>query len=152
MARRFPLQSLLDLARDQSDDAAQKLQSLKVIWQSAEDKLAQLQEYREEYRRRLQESTRQGMQASSWREFQLFLDKLDGAIKFQADEVAACEHRWGEARVEWLEQQRKLKAFDTLSHRHRRSEEKREAKVEQRELDEFAGKTVKPEASEAKDS
>ena len=94
MTRRFPLQPLLDLAHSNSDDAGRKLQQLKVRWQEAEFKLSQLIGYREEYRNRLQKNTQQGMQMIAWREFQLFMNKLDQAIQLQGNEVEKCRLQW----------------------------------------------------------
>lgn len=152
MPRRFPLQPLLDLAHNNSDDAGRKLQLLKVRWQEAEYKLSQLVSYREEYRNRLMQNSQQGMPMAAWREFQLFMGKLDQAIVLQGDEVAKCQARWEEGRLEWLERQRQVKAYGTLSQRHAAGEAKREAKTEQREQDEFAGRndpSQKPEDESA---
>lgn len=140
MARPFPLKTLLELARDNSEEAGRKLSRLKKKWQEAEDKYHQLVAFREEYRNRLHLNTQQGMQMSAWREFQSFMLKLDKAIEMQGDEVAKSKLRWEQGQRDWLEEQRKLKAYDTLSQRHHAKEEKREAKIEQKEQDEFAGK------------
>ncbi|MBS4098330.1 MAG: flagellar export protein FliJ [Sulfuricella sp.] len=142
MARPFPLKTLLDLARDHSDEAGRKLAQLKIKWHEAEEKMHQLIAFREEYRNRLHLNTQTGIAMSAWREFQSFMLKLDKAIELQGDEVAKCKLRWEGGQREWLEQQRKLKAFDTLSQRHHAKEAVREAKVEQKEQDEFAGKSV----------
>lgn len=142
MAKRFPLQTLLDLAQNHSEEAGRKLLQLKVKWLEAEQKLTQLSIFRDEYRNRLSQHTQQGMQMAAWREFQLFMGKLDKAISFQADEVAKCQQRWEAGQREWLERQRRLKAYDTLSHRHAVGEAKRAAKAEQNEQDEFAGNSV----------
>lgn len=138
MARKFPLQPLLDLSRNHVDAAAKNLQALKVRWNDAEDKLKQLLAYRESYRERLRESGGNGTSAMALRDFQLFLAKLDAAIKLQQDEVARCQARWNAGQQEWLRQRGKLKAFDTLSQRHKRAEEKRDNQIEQKEQDEFS--------------
>lgn len=140
MARPFPLKTLLQLARDNSEEAGRKLGKLKAKWQEAEEKHQQLFSFREEYRNRLHLNTQQGMQMSAWREFQSFMQKLDKAIEMQGDEVAKCKLRWEAGQREWMEEQRKLKAYDTLEQRHQSKENQREAKVEQKETDEFAGK------------
>lgn len=142
MARPFPLKTLLELARDHTDEAGRKLSQLKVKWLEAEDKFQQLSAFREEYRNRLLHNTQQGMQMAAWREFQSFMQKLDRAIEMQGDEVAKSKLRWEAGQREWLEQQRKLKAYDTLSNRHHAKEAQREAKQEQKEQDEFAGKSA----------
>lgn len=140
MARKFPLQPLLDLSRNHVDSAAKNLQLLKVRWNDAEEKLEQLLAYRESYRERLRDSGSGGMSAMALRDFQLFLAKLDTAINLQQDEVARCHARWDAGRQEWMRQRSKAKAFGVLSQRHRRSEEQRENQIEQKEQDEFSGK------------
>lgn len=147
MPRRFPLQPLLDLAQSHTDAAVRDLHMLKVKWQEAEEKLRQLTSYREDYRAKLLQTTKLGMQVSSLRDFQLFLGKIEVAIRQQAEEVERCKKRWEEGRHEWQAKQRKLKAFDTLSQRHLSSERKREDKLEQREQDELSGNKFKQEES-----
>ena len=149
MPRRFPLQPLLDLAQDHSDTAARNLHKLKAKWQEAEEKLRQLMAYRDDYRRRLLQATKQGMQATSLKDFQLFLGKLEIAIRHQSEEEVRCKRGWEDGRREWQAKQLKLKAFDTLSQRHLRSEEKREAKLEQREQDELSNKSAEFDLEEA---
>lgn len=137
MARKFPLQTLLDLSQSHADAAAKSLLALKVRWHEAEEKLRQLLAYRESYRDRLRELA---SSAAALRDFQLFMVKLDTAIKLQEEEVARCQARWNAGQQEWLRQRGKVKAYDALSARHRRAEEKREECVEQKEQDEFANK------------
>ncbi|MBU0592312.1 MAG: flagellar export protein FliJ [Gammaproteobacteria bacterium] len=138
MARKFQLQPLLDLSQNHMDSAAKNLQALKARWNDAEEKLKQLLAYRDSYRERLRESGSGGTSAMALRDFQLFLIKLDTAIKLQQDEVTRCQSRWEAGRQEWLRQRGKLKAFDTLSQRHRRAETKRENQIEQKEQDELS--------------
>lgn len=145
MARRFPLQPLLDLAQNHTDAAARELHMLKLKWQEAEEKLRQLGSYRDDYRDKLLLTTQQGMRVGSLRDFHLFLGKLELAIRQQTDEVDRCKKSWECGRQAWQAKQLKLKAFDTLSKRHQHSERKREDKVEQREQDDLAGAKFEPD-------
>lgn len=138
MARKFLLQPLRDLTQNHVDSAAKNLQDLKVRWNASEAQLKQLLAYRESYRERLRNAGGGGISALSLRDFQLFMGKLDTAIKLQEEEVARCQARWHAGQLEWLKQRGKLKAFDTLSQRHRRAEEKRENQLEQKEQDELS--------------
>ena len=140
MARKFPLQTLLDLSQNHADAAAKSLMVLKVRWHEAEEKHRQLLAYRESYRERLRDLAGNGTSATALRDFQLFMNKLDMAIKLQQEEVARCQARWNTGQQEWLRQRGKVKAYDALSARHKHSEEKREERVEQKEQDEFANK------------
>lgn len=140
MARKFPMQTLLDLSQKHADAAAKSLLMLKVRWHEAEEKLKQLLAYRESYRDRLRDLTGNGTSVSALRDFQLFMVKLDAAIKLQQEEIARCQVRWNAGQQEWLRQRGKVKAYDALSARHRRAEDKREERLEQKEQDEFANK------------
>lgn len=145
MAKRFPLQPLLELAQNHTDAAARELHRLKLVWQESEEKLIQLKSYQDDYRAKLVETTKIGMQATSLRDFHLFLAKLEAAIRHQMEEVARCKRRWEDGKLEWHAKQRKLKAFDTLSQRHHRDVLKRENKLEQREQDELSGREFEQE-------
>lgn len=141
MARKFPLQSLLDLSQSRVDASAKKLHGLKTAWQEAEDKLQQLLQYRVEYQERLRLSLEQGMGVAKWRDFQIFLGKLELAIQQQSEESARCRSAWEAGQQDWLSESGKFKAFDTLSQRHSQGEAKRESRLEQHEQDEFVTRT-----------
>jgi flagellar FliJ protein len=140
MARKFPMQTLLDLSQSHADAAAKNLQVLKARWHEAGEKLGQLLAYRAIYRDRLRDLAGNGTSVTALRDFQLFMAKLDEAIKLQQEEVARCQARWKAGQQEWLRQRGKVKAYDALSARHKRAENKREERVEQKEQDEFANK------------
>ena len=138
MARRFPLQQLLDLASDRVDAATQRLELLKQRWQAQEDKLNQLFAFQDEYRQRLADTLAQGVDMTRMRDFQVFLKKLELAIRQQRLEVQHAKFSWEECQVAWLEERRKLKTYDILRERHLRGETHRESRLEQRDQDEYA--------------
>ncbi len=140
MARKFPLQTLLDLAQNKADGAAKSLQELKARWDQAESQHKQLLEYRELYRERLKASAGGGTSALALRDFTLFMAKLDTAIKLQEEDVSRCRLRWEAGQQEWVRRRIKVKALDTLSSRHAQAENKREGRIEQKELDEFSSR------------
>ena len=138
MPRRFPLQSLLDLAQDRVDSATQQLALLKQRWQSQEGKLQQLHGYQEEYRVRLSDTLKAGTDMTRIQDFQAFLKKLEIAIKQQTLEVNRAKFEWEQGQAVWQEEQRKLKTYDILRQRHERGEAYKESRIEQRDMDEFA--------------
>ncbi|MGH8672657.1 MAG: flagellar export protein FliJ [Burkholderiales bacterium] len=146
MAKPFRLQPLLDLASHRSDSAAKYLSALKNRWSEEEQKLETLYRYREEYRAKLKTRTANGMHAVAWRDFRLFLEKIENAIMQQLDAVAQAKQTWELGKREWLQQRRKLKAYDTLAQRHRRNETRRQAGKDQTEQDEFASTLVRQRA------
>lgn len=138
MPRRFHLQSLLDLAQNHTDAAARQLNQLKGKWNEAAEKLGQLMAFQEEYRQRYQNAASQGMSMMALRDYQAFLGKLEAAITQQSEEVEQCRKRWEAGQQVWQVHKRKLSAYDTLAKRHHQGEMRREAKLEQRDQDEFS--------------
>lgn len=142
MAKRFPLQSLHDLASDRLEAATRRLAQLKQRWQAEEDKLAQLRGFREEYRRRLGETMSSGLDMNRMRDFHAFIGKIETAIAQQGIEIERCKAEWEEGQRAWLEEQRKLKTYNVLKDRHIRAERAKEGRIEQREQDEHARKSA----------
>ena len=140
MTERFPLQPLLDLANSRMDDAARKLGELIASEHAVEEKLALLVDYRKEYQARFVEAARNGIGPDAWRNFSAFLGKLDDAIAQQQRLVSDSRQRTEQGQQAWVDQRNKVKAFDTLSHRHHSEQARKEAKQEQRLTDEHAAK------------
>jgi flagellar FliJ protein len=140
MTEPFPLQPLLDLANNKMDDAARKLGDLIASERAVEEKLALLVEYRKEYQARFVETARNGIGPDAWRNFSAFLVKLDDAIAHQQRIASDSKRRVEQGQQEWVDQRNKVKAFDTLSHRHQNLQARKDAKQEQRLTDEHAAK------------
>ena len=136
--KRFHLQPLIDLATDKSQAAAQELARFKQIWQDAENKLAQLKIFLDEYNQRLQQQSQVGFSISQLRDFQAFILKLELAIRAQAEEVERRRQRWLIAQEEWQAREREVKAYETLRQRHDDAERRTEERLDQRLQDEFA--------------
>ena len=136
--KRFHLQPLIDLATDKSQSAAQELARFKQIWQDAENKLAQLKIFLDEYNQRQQQQSQVGFSISQLRDFQAFILKLELAIRAQAEEVERCRQRWLIAQEEWQARERDVNAYETLRQRHDDAERRTEERLDQRLQDEFA--------------
>lgn len=136
----FPLQSLLDLSQVHMDDAARKLGQLLASEQEVEKTLSLLEQYREEYEARFRQAAQSGLSRDEWGNYQSFLVRLDEAIAQQRSLVDASKRRTVDGQKEWLDKRNRVKAFDTLSQRHKASEVQSEVKAEQRSQDEHAAK------------
>ncbi|WP_035055477.1 flagellar export protein FliJ [Andreprevotia chitinilytica] len=132
---RFAL--LLDLARDDREEAARRMQAAQASWRTAAAKLDQVNAYRQEYRGRLAQSGQGGVTVTQWRDFQLFLAKLDQAADAQAKEVTRLQGEYERMKLAWNECEKKVKAFEALETRHRAGEQLKELRREQALLDEF---------------
>lgn len=137
----FPLQSLLDLSNVRMDDAGRRLGQLLASEQEVEKTLALLEQYREEYEARFRRAAQSGLGRDEWRNYQSFLARLDEAVEQQRAIVEASKRRTMDGQREWLDKRNRVKAFDTLSQRHKASEAQGEAKIEQRAQDEHAAKS-----------
>ena len=138
MPRSFPFQTVLDLSRLRLDEAARALAKLLANEQASSCTLGMLERYRDEYQTRLTEAARNGISPGRWRNFQAFLGQLDGAIAQQRQALDASKRQSADGQKTWLERRGRTRAFDTLSERHRSSEERAEDRREQKRSDELS--------------
>lgn len=140
MARRFPLQAPLEHARHRLEAGERLLRILKRKEDDARRRLDDLRGYRQEYLNRYAGAGQQGMSILLMRDFQVFIAKLDTAIRHQEGEVEQIHGHWAQAHEAWLKQRQKVKAYETLGERHQRAEEKRQERREQVQTDEQANR------------
>jgi flagellar FliJ protein len=141
MKNTFRLKVVQELAQKKSDDAAERLGLLNGESAKAEQKLAMLLDYREDYHEKFRTAMRADLNTANLRNFHDFLGKLDEAIEQQR---AACE-RAREAvaagRRDWQVKRIDVKAYDRLEERHQAAQLERVKKLEQRATDEFAARS-----------
>lgn len=140
MAQTFPLQNLLELMQNRSDEATQKLGQLIAAEQSQRSRLEMLEQYRDEYAQRLRDATSQGITQLSLRNYQNFLERIDDAITQQRQVVQNSERSTKTGQEHWHNQNKRLKAINTLSVRHEIKERALDNKQEQKILDEFSSR------------
>jgi flagellar FliJ protein len=140
MAQTFPLQTLLELMQNRSDEATRTLGQLIAAEQSQRSRLEMLEQYREEYAQRLRDATSQGITQLSLRNYQNFLSRIDDAITQQHQVVQNSEHSTKTGQEHWQNQNKRLKAISTLSVRHDIKVRELENKQEQKILDEFSSR------------
>ena len=128
MTQPFPLQTVLDLMQERADDATLKLARLIANEKDAKNKLAMIQQYRNEYAARFSKAAQQGISQREWHNYQEFLNRLVDAITSQQQTVLRQEQNTVAGQKHWQQQRQNLKAFDTLSDRHYARETERETK------------------------
>ena len=149
MAQSFPLQTLLELMQNRTDEASRKLGQLIMAEQSQRSRLQMLEQYRDEYAQRMREATAEGITRLILRNYQDFLARIDEAIEQQRQAVQNSELSTKAGQTEWRNQNTKLMAIDTLSSRHDARERYRENKQEQKLMDEFSSRKYStPDTSE----
>jgi flagellar protein FliJ len=138
MAINSALETLIELATSQTDEAAKRLGLAIRACEDTEQKLTMLLQYREEYESRFKVNLASGVTAAGYRNFQLFLEKLDTAISGQQRIVEDAKRRIVDERSQWQSCERKRMSYDTLATRVQKAEEHKENKRDQKLMDEFA--------------
>ena len=139
----FSLQPVMDLARNGADAAAVRLGKAMQVLMEADRKLKTLLDYRDEYQKKFTDSVTTGIDSAGWRNFQLFLAKLETGIEAARAQAERARDTARQAQDEWQEQQRRLKAYGVLAERHERAEATRDARREQRESDDRVSQTFR---------
>ncbi|AOY94729.1 flagellar export protein FliJ [Cupriavidus sp. USMAA2-4] len=143
MAKPTPLNLLADLAQNDTEAATRELGRLQGLRTQAEQQLAALNKYREEYRARMQAMAQDGMTATRWQDYAQFLTSLDGAIRQQGQALAQAEAALLTGRANWQSQKRRQNSFDTLVARAEAREQAAGARREQRANDEYAARLAR---------
>ncbi|TAM08324.1 MAG: flagella biosynthesis chaperone FliJ [Paraburkholderia sp.] len=146
MTNPTPLQTLIGLAQDEVDAAAQRLGRLQRERGEVEKQLQALITYRDEYHTRFTETARQGMAAGNVRNFQAFIDTLDAAIDQQRRLLDQATTRVEAAKPEWQRCKQKLGSYEVLQTRQDQVAARKEARREQRDSDEYAARILRMRA------
>jgi flagellar protein FliJ len=149
MSKHFPIKTLIGLAQDDVDAAAQRLGRAQRERNDVQTQLDALVQYRDEYYARFTESAQSGMAAGNMRNFQAFIDTLDAAIEQQRNLLAAASARVEAAKPDWQRQKQKLGSYEVLQARGEAAEAKVAARREQRDADEFAARVLRMRAEGA---
>ena len=140
MSRAFPLQPLLNLARQKNEDAIRKLGLLNQNRQTAQGKLEMLQQYRRDYLEKMRLAELGGMSPHEMQNFREFILRLDEAIRHQQGVIEQAHNYFKQGQMELTETRKRMKSFDMLEQRHQLSERIRENKLEQKAQDEHSSR------------
>lgn len=140
MAKPFSLQPLLELMQTRADEKTRQLGQLIAAEHNARSQLQLLEQYREEYSQKMRQAIAQGLTPMALRNYQDFIARIDEAIGHQQQAVARSERNTATGQAEWREQNKRLKAIDTLSQRHDARERYRENRQDQKLMDEFTAR------------
>lgn len=132
-----PLDTLIDLARDDRDRAGQALAQERHNARQVAGQLDALERYRLEYAERLQQAMRQGIDPATMRNYQQFLDSLNAALARAQEALRTQQQRVGQSQDHWQQQQRRLASYDTLASRRARRQSLEEQRRERRTSDDL---------------
>ena len=140
MAKQSALDTLIELAQRDTDDAAKRLGvALKAVDES-EQKLTMLLGYRDDYAMRLEAAQVAGITPMAYRNFVAFMDKLDIAINGQREVIKHAQHKSAVEKTAWQASERKRLSYRTLNERAAINALKLENKMDQKQMDEHAAR------------
>lgn len=140
MSKLSSLNTLIGLATQERDSATTMLGELRTAQTQCEQQLNELLTYRDEYQRRFDDAMAAGISMATLQNYQRFVASLDKAIEQQRGAVTSSEDSVEVGKNNWQSKQRRLKSFDTLALRRHQIAERREAKREQLQTDEYASR------------
>ncbi len=140
MAKQSALDTLIELAQRDTDDAAKRLGvALKAV-DDAEQKLTMLLGFRDDYGIKLEAAQIAGMTPMAYRNFVAFIDKLEIAINGQREVVKIAQNRSANEKTIWQAAERKRLSYRTLSERAAVEALRLENKLDQKQMDEHAAR------------
>lgn len=138
MSRSKRLQPVQRLTQAREKDAARALGNSRQQLQQLQQQLAELERYREEYRKHYQQSGNAGFSAQKLQQLQLFLANIDQAIAQQQQAIANAEKLCEQQKASWFRARGKTQALDKVVERYQEDERQQQNRREQKENDEYA--------------
>ena len=143
MANPSALETLIELAQRDSDDAAKRLGAALKAVEEAEQKLKMLLGYRDDYANRLDQAQMNGITPFAYANFVAFVGKLDNAINGQQEVLKHAKYKSDQEKTVWQESERKRLSYRTLNDRAAAEALKIENKRDQKMMDDHAARTVR---------
>ena len=130
MATDNPIHTLIDLTKTRVGEAAQQLQTATTTRDGAQEQLATLHVYRQDYIERFEKASAEGMSAANYHNFRQFIATLDEAISQQNRVVTQLDQKVELGKQRWLDQKRQLTSYEALL---MRQENERRAQLNRKE-------------------
>jgi flagellar FliJ protein len=123
------------IAESREQKAARDLGNSQRRAKEQEAKLAELKQYHDEYLRRFQDASRNGISIPQLQEYRTFIGKLERAISEQQKIVERSRHECGKYRDAWQQRHVRTQALDKVMDRLQSAERRRQDDREQKEQD-----------------
>lgn len=140
MAHPSALNTLIDLAHKETEEAAKRLGAALRASEEAKQKLELLLAYRDDYSKRYQSNLSSGISATHFNNFQVFMQKLDDAIFGQQKVLGIAEKHAEHARAGWMTCEQKKMSYVTLASRASKENARCELRRDQKQNDEHAAR------------
>ncbi|QBL28549.1 flagella biosynthesis chaperone FliJ [Pseudomonas aeruginosa] len=135
------LAPVVDMASKAERDAATQLGRCQQRLLAAQQKLAELERYRNDYQQQWISQGQKGVSGQWLMNYQRFLSQLETAVAQQANSVTWHREAVDKARLNWQERYARLEGLRKLVERYLEEARQAEDKREQKQLDELAQRT-----------
>ncbi len=135
------LAPVVDMASKAERDAATQLGRSQQQLLAAQQKLAELERYRNDYQQQWISQGQKGVSGQWLMNYQRFLSQLETAVAQQANSVTWHREAVDKARLNWQERCARLEGLRKLVERYLEEARQAEDKREQKQLDELAQRT-----------
>jgi flagellar FliJ protein len=135
------LGTLIELAKQRTNEAVKALGEAVRSANAAREKHALLVQYRDDYIGRFQSDLVRGLSTSTYSNYRSFLDKLESVARAQEKVLRDAEGRVEARRSAWNAAIRKRDSFITLADRMEAEDRRLEARRDQRLTDEIAARS-----------
>ena len=129
---------LKELVQREEDEAAERMGACSRRQREAQEKLALLERFRDEYEERLRQALRDDASPELILNHRRFLARLDDALILQREELARCAQRLEEAPRAWQAVRTRRRAFEVLEARADAEALAQAQRLAQKMLDEHA--------------
>ncbi|MEZ5527902.1 MAG: flagellar export protein FliJ [Gammaproteobacteria bacterium] len=136
MKRSQRLESVVQLAQNRAQEAAQALAFVQQRLQDEQNKLEQLQQYLAEYRDTVAQEGSKGLTVAVFRRYKDFSDNVSKAIAAQTQQVSTVRRQVEQVRRHWQMLDAKHQGLLKLQDNARQAENLLSRRQEQKELDE----------------
>lgn len=133
-----PIETLRDLAQKDLEKAAMQLGDVRRAQKQADEQLAMLLSYQDDYRQTLNNTMTEGIASTRWYNYHQFIETLEKAIEQHRQQLAHWNGRVEKALSLWRDKQQRLHAYETLQARALANELLQENRLDQKRMDEFA--------------
>jgi flagellar FliJ protein len=131
------MQPVQRVAQSREQTAVRKLGQSQQHLAAQKARLEELRTYRDQYAKAFETSGGEGLSAARMRDYRLFLERLNEAIRQQEAIIAQGAAQHEQRREEWVKTRSHSQAVEKAVDRYRREEDRQQQKVEQKEQDEY---------------
>ncbi|MCW8107626.1 flagellar export protein FliJ [Alteromonas ponticola] len=132
------LKLVVKIEEEKEQKAAQAFQLAQQNVNAQKQKLQNLQQYRLEYLRQIQNNGKGGVTAQKYHQHLSFIGKLDKACEQQMGVISRASLVADDRKQQWIERQKRRKAVEMVIEKQRIAAERKEMRKQQNTMDEYA--------------